>query len=96
MFAHEAHERQEFDVVTCVSGSGGGQAMAVVHQCGQKIIPRRGMVKNLASLAFPCQRVFDERAENEAKPCPNLTSTGLNRALVGRRCIKPLHGLCWS
>ena len=28
MFAHEAHERQEFDVVTCVSGSGGGQAMA--------------------------------------------------------------------
>jgi len=42
MFSHESVEKSEFDVVTCVGEKEGFQPLAVVHQCGSKMIPRRG------------------------------------------------------
>lgn len=68
LFPHE-DERGEFDVVSCIPGEGDDQihnstAAAVVHNCGEKLVAGRGMVKYLTSFTYPCQKVYDENSES--------------------------------
>jgi len=50
-------------VVTCIPGATASRA--VVHQCGEKLVVGKGMVKQLSSFSYPCLQVFDEDAESE-------------------------------
>jgi kinesin family protein 2/24 len=78
LFAYEA-AKGEFDVITCVPNE---RAAVVVHQCNQKMVPRKGMVKRLDNLAYPCDHVFGDATDNEdvyqacGKPLLELAANG--------------------
>jgi len=61
-FKHEK-EQEEFPVVTCLPGD--GVSGVAVHQCGEKIVAGRGMVKHLGNFVYPCQQIFDDETESD-------------------------------
>jgi len=64
LFKHE-EDKGEFDVVSCMGAAGDAGNGAVVHQCHEKLVVGRGMVKHLNNVTYPCQEVFSEESSSE-------------------------------
>jgi kinesin family protein 2/24 len=82
LFDYEVHDKGQYDVVTAVCDDASGSSGVLVSQCRQKIMPRRGIVRELGNYFYPCDCVFDEAANNEqvyqesARPLLELASQG--------------------
>jgi hypothetical protein len=79
IFSYE-EERGEYDVITIPND--GMYPGVVVSQCRQRIVPKKGIVRELGNVFYPCTHAFDENVENEeiyhrcGKPLLDIVNVG--------------------
>jgi hypothetical protein len=72
IFSYE-EEKGEYDVITISNDP--SHPGVVVSQCRQRVVPKRGIVRQLGNVFYPCTQAFDENVDNHE---------------IYQRCGKPL------